>query len=100
MPSEICGGASTRWVRCDAQVVRTGVGEKAELCAAQVLDYVFIDRSHRNADPGPPGRPPALRRLPLLADCHRAFLTIVFGRCPVRSPENFTRCRHLWRSRL
>lgn len=43
MPSEICGSIGRR-VRCDARVVRTGAGERADLCAAQIFDYTFIDR--------------------------------------------------------
>lgn len=42
MPSEICGSIG-RQVRCVAQVVRIGSGETANLCAAQVFDYVFVD---------------------------------------------------------
>jgi hypothetical protein len=45
MPSEICGSIGRR-VRCDAQIVRTGAGEGASFCAAQIFDYVFIDRLH------------------------------------------------------
>lgn len=44
MPSEICGCIGRR-VRCDAQIVRTGARDRADL-AARIFDYVFIDRVH------------------------------------------------------
>jgi hypothetical protein len=44
MPSEICGSIARR-VRCDAQVVRTGIGQTADY-AAQVFGYVFINCGH------------------------------------------------------
>ena len=51
MPSEICGSIG-RQVLCAAQVVRTGSGETANLCAAQIFDYVFLD--HRVMKEGVP----------------------------------------------
>ncbi len=45
MPPEICGSTG-RWVRCDAQVVRTEADGEAHRCAAQVFGYVFIDQIH------------------------------------------------------
>ncbi len=44
MPWEICGSIG-RHVRCDAQIVRTRSGEKADL-AARIFGYEFIDRPY------------------------------------------------------
>lgn len=45
MPAEICGSAGRR-VRCDAQIVRTGIGARGDLAAAQIFGYVFVNRPH------------------------------------------------------